>query len=87
MVPRENKNTTYAKFWKTNKEYYGIFESGLYYYLNRKSSSQTGALSIFDSHHIFFPTLILKQKLSHINIGKGKAKYCLIAVNKNMYQP
>ena len=29
MIPRENKNNTYAKFWKTNKEYYGIFESGL----------------------------------------------------------
>ena len=29
MVPRENKSNTYAKFWKTNKEYYGIFESGL----------------------------------------------------------
>ena len=30
MVPRENKNNAYAKFWRTNKEYYGIFESGLY---------------------------------------------------------
>ena len=28
MVPRENKNNAYAKFWRTNKEYYGIFESG-----------------------------------------------------------
>ena len=28
MVPRENKNNTYAKFWRENKEYYGIFESG-----------------------------------------------------------
>ena len=29
MVPRENENNAYAKFWKTSKEYYGIFESGL----------------------------------------------------------
>ena len=29
MLPRENKSNTCAKFWKTNKEYYGIFESGL----------------------------------------------------------
>ena len=29
MVPRENKNNAYAKFWRENKEYYGIFESGL----------------------------------------------------------
>ena len=30
MAPRENKNNAYAKFWRTNKEYYGIFESGLF---------------------------------------------------------
>ena len=29
MVPRENKNNVYAKFGGTNKEYYGIFRSGL----------------------------------------------------------
>ena len=29
MVLREYKGNTYAKFWKTNKKYYGIFESGL----------------------------------------------------------
>ena len=30
MVPGENKNNAYAKFWRTSKEYYGIFESGLF---------------------------------------------------------
>ena len=30
MVPRENKNNAYAKFWRPNKEYYGSFESGLF---------------------------------------------------------
>ena len=29
MVPRENKNNAYAKFGWINKEYYGIFQSGL----------------------------------------------------------
>ena len=29
MVSRENKNSGYAKFGGTNKEYYGIFRSGL----------------------------------------------------------
>ena len=29
MVPRENKNNAYAKFWWTNKGYYGIFERNL----------------------------------------------------------
>ena len=30
MVPRENKNNAYAKSGGTNKEYYGIFRSGLF---------------------------------------------------------
>ena len=30
MVPRENKNNTYAKFGGTNKEYYVIFRTGLF---------------------------------------------------------
>ena len=29
MVPRENKNNAYANFGGKNKEYYGIFRSGL----------------------------------------------------------
>ena len=29
MVPRENKNNAYAKFRGTDKEYYGIFRTGL----------------------------------------------------------
>ena len=28
IVPWENKNNAYVKFWRTNKEYYGTFESG-----------------------------------------------------------
>ena len=30
MVRRENKNNAHAKFWGTNKEYYGIFRTGLF---------------------------------------------------------
>ena len=30
MVPRENKTNAYAKFGGTNKEYYGIFRTGLF---------------------------------------------------------
>ena len=30
MVPRENKNNAYAKFGGTNKEYYGIFRTGIF---------------------------------------------------------
>ena len=34
MVPRETANNAYAKFGGTNKEYYGIFQSGLYFFCN-----------------------------------------------------
>ena len=30
LVPKENENNAYAKFGGTNKEYYGIFRSGLW---------------------------------------------------------
>ena len=29
ITPREIENYAYAKFWRDNKEYYGIFEKGL----------------------------------------------------------
>jgi len=29
IAPREIENNAYAKFWRDNKEYYGIFEKGL----------------------------------------------------------
>ena len=29
-MPGENGNNVYAKFWRTKKEYYGIFESALF---------------------------------------------------------
>ena len=48
MVPRENKNNAYAKFGGRNKEYYGIFRTGL---LSKFSiSSPNGSL---DSIPIF----------------------------------
>ena len=30
MIPKEKENNAYAKFGATNKEYYGIFRSGLF---------------------------------------------------------
>ena len=41
MVPRENKNNPHAKFGGTNKEYYGIFRSGILSSYERPSSVQT----------------------------------------------
>ena len=29
IVPREIENNSYAKFWRDNKEYYGLFEKGI----------------------------------------------------------
>ena len=34
MVPREIINNGYAKFWRTNKEYYDILENGLFVYVD-----------------------------------------------------
>ena len=48
MVPRENKNNAYAKFGGTNKEYYGIFRSGLYTQ-NKIMHSKDGVQSRFKS--------------------------------------
>ena len=45
MVPREYKNNAYAKFGGTNKEYYGIFRSGLFkilIYANYMTCDVTG---------------------------------------------
>ena len=50
MVPRENKNNAYAKFWRTSKEYYGIFGSGL---LLERFQSKTKALEHFSLHVLF----------------------------------
>ena len=38
MIPRENKNNTYAKFWRANKDYYGVFESGLSYMIKKNAT-------------------------------------------------
>ena len=35
-VPCENKNNAYAKFWRTNKEYFGIFESCLWHKMSNR---------------------------------------------------
>ena len=40
MVLRENQNNAYAKFGGTNKEYYGIFRSGLYNVFERQKISR-----------------------------------------------
>ena len=39
MVPRENKNNDYVKFGGTNKEYYGIFQNGLFGSLSKDDGS------------------------------------------------
>ena len=41
MVPRENKSNAYANFWRENKEYYGIFESSLFF--GRRNHAETGS--------------------------------------------
>ena len=36
MVPRENKNNAYAKFGRTNKEYYDIYRNGPWFVYRRE---------------------------------------------------
>ena len=63
MLPRENKNNAFAKFWRTNKEYYGIFESGLLNDLQRFLST------IIVSHHFKWSTKSLRR-LDYIDINR-----------------
>ena len=57
MVPRENKNNAYAKFWGTNKEYHCIFQSGLFpvslFFSSLYLMSQWGK-----TFHLLFPRSI-----------------------------
>ena len=63
MVPRENKNNPFAKFWRTNKEYYGIFESGLLNDFQRFLST------IIVSHHFKWSMKSL-GRLDYIDINR-----------------
>ena len=63
MVPREYKNNAFAKFWRTNKEYYGIFESGLLKNLQRFLST------IIVSHH-FKSSMKSLRRLDSIDINR-----------------
>ena len=47
MVPRENKNNAYAKCGRINKEYYGIFQSGLYSKPSRDQSCFDGSVGTY----------------------------------------
>mgnify|MGYP000143919629 CR=1 FL=1 len=54
MVPRENKNNDYAKFGGTNKEYYGIFQSGLWI-----TSSQRQDISCLELRELVRTNLVI----------------------------
>ena len=63
MVPRENKKKAYAKFGGTNKEYYGIFRTGLWMVYERdifsaKNGSCKGKRSCLP------PTFLKQTRLS-----------------------
>ena len=51
MVSRENKNNTYAKFWRASKEYYGIFESGLFWTPSGRSASADSTFPRYPKDH------------------------------------
>ena len=45
MVPRENKNNSYAKFEGINEEYSGIFRNGLFFLPSKKVRNKRWELS------------------------------------------
>ena len=65
MVSRENKNNAYAKFGGTNKEYYGIFRTGLFKFhllrfLLRQNEEKTLVLTDKNLFRNFNPILRLR---------------------------
>ena len=62
MVPRENKNNAYAKFGGTNKEYYGIFRSGL---LGGQTKCILGNEKIANGVRPLWPVSVLGQTHLH----------------------
>ena len=63
LVPREIENNAYAKFWRDNEEYYGIFEKGLdlVTVFDAIVSLMQGNLRAVTKHH----TSVTLQRLFH----------------------
>ena len=76
MVPRENKNNAYAKFGGTNKEYYGIFRSGL---LIRLAREIPVILKFSASDRLYMGSNEIQQQISNYkNVGSFVTIYEVI---------
>ena len=53
MVPRENKNNAYEKFGGPNKEYCGIFRSGLAKVIDRTRARRLGRTALRKIDHAY----------------------------------
>ena len=67
MVPREIENNAYVKFWKTNKEYYGIFKSGLLEDISQTHSRQSRVLLKIVQMHSNQSRVLLEIAQMHSN--------------------
>ena len=76
MVPRENKNHAYAKFGRTNKEYYGIFRSSLI--IDLFTDTAAILISIVSNSYYGMP-----RGQIHINLPPG---HPIIAIRNNRNQ-
>ena len=53
MVPRENKDNAYAKFGRTNKEYYGISQSESDFHADSNKRHEVSPLLLFPLSRTF----------------------------------
>ena len=88
MVPRENKNNAHAKFGGSNKDYYGIFRSGLLStelrFVFQDIQVQYVALIVHDGRR----SGLMVGVLDSISSGQGSGPgwgHCVVFLGKTLY--
>ena len=88
MVPRESKNNAHAKFGGTNKEYYGIFQSGLgateLHFVFQDIQVQYVALIVHDRRRGGLMVGVLDSGSSGLGSGPGWG-HCVVFLGKTLY--
>ena len=88
MVPRENKSNAHAKIGVTNKEYYGIFRSGLVStglrFVFQDIQGQYVALIVHDGRRGGLMVGVLDSGSSDPGSGPGRG-HCVVFLGKKLY--
>ena len=66
MVPREKKKHSYAKFGGKNKEYYGIFRSGVLVMMQTDDSLDTALLNFVTTARLINFAHCAEMKICHL---------------------